>query len=185
MDGRHTLAPRDVLAGRLLEATLRAAETHRITWTRLEAVLGGPLGGSDVADLVKHMDSEIEVDWTVGIMVQAYWPAERRALDAQAAEVHRGWSRVIGCEDRPTAMRIRLIRERLAEGHSVEDLVHAAEGMASSDWHMERGLLSVGWLYRDGGRVDQGVARYRASRATVADELAMARQATIRRRRDE
>lgn len=61
--------------------------------------------------------------------------------------------------ERVTPFRMKLVRERLAEGYSWEDLARAVSGVAYNPWRRERGVDSFESALK-AGRVDQAITEW-------------------------
>jgi uncharacterized phage protein (TIGR02220 family) len=62
---------------------------------------------------------------------------------------------------------IRLIKARLEEGYSPEDLCQAIDGNAASHWHRDKRQTSLELVVRDATHVDQAIARAEAAQPAV------------------
>lgn len=77
-----------------------------------------------------------------------------------------------GIDARDTRKRRKLIRARLNDGHPVEELLDAINGLTWSDFHLKGGYTDLEYAIRDAGQIDQMKARLR--------EATKAREARLR-----
>jgi len=82
----------------------------------------------------------------------------------EVEDVYEHWIRETGHKPRSHGERRQLIRIRLEQGYTVEELKQAVSGCANSTWHVQNGFDDITLICRSGQKVEQFMALAKRTR---------------------